>query len=271
MPTHDLAAALEASSGLVLVLTGAGISAASGIPTFRGPDPDAIWSRDITEIATYSFFRRDPVTSWRWYLARFGRLAQANPNAAHVALVAIEQHFAAAGRPFLLVTQNIDGLHRRAGSHALVEVHGRVDRVRCASVGCKHGAPRGSLELPAPELAAFEAAPSETTLPRCPACGDLLRPHVLWFDEYYLEHDGYGFGRVEGALDQLGLVLAVGTSFAVGITDIVLSRANWQGVPIWSIDPHARARAGVHHLAEPAETALPHLASELASQLAAIR
>jgi NAD-dependent deacetylase len=103
---------LEAARGkLVLVVTGAGVSLASGIPTFRGSDPGAVWANDVTEMGTRDFFERDPVASWRWYGSRFARAAGAKPNAAHHALVALERWQSARGK-FLLITQNVDGLHR---------------------------------------------------------------------------------------------------------------------------------------------------------------
>ncbi|MBK9032779.1 MAG: hypothetical protein IPL61_16170 [Myxococcales bacterium] len=141
-----LIAALRAEpAAALLVVTGAGVSLASGIPTFRGSDPDAVWARDVTELGTNAYFQRDPVGSSRWYLARFGGLAGAAPNAAHVALAQLERSREARGGRYLLVTQNVDGLHAAAGSRALVEVHGRADRVRCSRLTCALGAPRGSI------------------------------------------------------------------------------------------------------------------------------
>ena len=136
---------VAAQAGLLLVVTGAGVSLASGIPTFRGSDPDAVWATDVTELGTNRYFQDDPAGSWAWYLARFGRLADVAPNAAHHALAALERWQRGRGGEFLLVTQNVDRLHAAAGSEALVEVHGRVDRVRCSRQTCALGAPRGSI------------------------------------------------------------------------------------------------------------------------------
>src|SRR6185503_9996402 len=113
--------------------------------TFRGTDPGAVWAHDVTELGTHSFFRRDPTTSWSWYLRRFDKLGGAQPNPAHHALAALERWQVARGREFLLVTQNVDTLHDQAGSQKLVHVHGRADRVRCSRRDCEHGAPKGSL------------------------------------------------------------------------------------------------------------------------------
>src|SRR5258705_13860977 len=118
-----LVAAIEAERGLIVVITGAGISLASGIPTFRGNDPGAIWARDITEMATLRYYLSDPVGSWRWYRQRFLGVLAARPNPAHRALAAIERWQATRRGDILLVTQNIDTLHEQAGSARLRKVH----------------------------------------------------------------------------------------------------------------------------------------------------
>ncbi|MDA8020800.1 MAG: RNA polymerase subunit sigma [Thermoanaerobaculia bacterium] len=230
----------EVGQGHLVVVTGAGISAASGIPTFRGDDPDAIWKKDVTEMATYRFFREDPVASWRWYLHRFDLLPSAQPNDAHRALVDLQQLHSERGGRFTLVTQNIDTLHERAGSEDLVKVHGSIDRLRCgARGGCPQGSPKGSISRDevAEATAAFRADPSETTLPPCPDCSDILRPHVLWFDEYYADHDDYQWPRVQNAARTADFLLFIGTSFSVGVTELFLQSSMVQKIPAWSIDP----------------------------------
>jgi len=245
------------TDGYLVVVTGAGVSVASGIATFRGSDPDAVWKRDITELGTVRFFRQHPVASWRWYLDRFAQVTHARPNPAHQALAALERWHGARGGRFLLVTQNIDTLHRQAGSERLIEVHGRADRVRCAREGCRNGAPRGSLPRDAVAIEPFLDQPSGKTLPTCPACGELLRQHVLWFDEYYTSHQDYGWSSVEEAARDADLVLFVGTSFAVGVTAMFLQQGARRQIPMLSIDPtstpppHAAVealRAGAEHL-----------------------
>lgn len=255
-----LATALRAvDNGQLLVVTGAGVSLASGIPTFRGGDPGAVWKQDITELGTLRYFLEDPAGSWRWYLSRFDRVLTAVPNAAHLSLAALERWHEARGGAFLLVTQNVDTLHELAGSRSLVKVHGSADRVRCSRDGCQHGAPAGSLPRELADLAAFRANPVADALPRCPACGAILRQHVLWFDEYYHGHDDYQFGRVEQAARTMDLVLFVGTSFSVGVTDLFLQNALWRRVPAFVVDPGAAPlpAAGVTRLAWPAEALLP--------------
>jgi NAD-dependent deacetylase len=198
--------------GRVVALTGAGISAESGIPTFRGADGYwVVGSRNYMpqEMATHEMFERAPEEVWRWYLYRFGVCKDARPNAGHEALVALER---ALGDRFTLVTQNIDGLHRRAGSERVFCIHGDAAYVRCAS----------ECGLGVVELAAFGArgagpltAAERETL-TCPRCHGWLRPHVLWFDECY-DEDNY---RMDSALRAAGaadLLLVVGTSGATNL------------------------------------------------------
>jgi len=249
------------TEGLLLVVTGAGISVASGIPTFRGEDPDAVWKRDVTELGTFRYFLSNPVGSWRWYLSRFEKTLGAKPNAAHTALVTLEQDRIRRGGGFLLVTQNIDGLHRQAGSRNLVEVHGRADQVRCPRTGCIHGAPTGSLPRTLVNFAAFQADPRAETLPRCPACGTILRQHVLWFDETYDSHVDYRWDDVLDGARTCAAVLFIGTSFSVGVTDLVLRSALSRDCPVLSIDPSGLAPPGVIPIAARAEDLLPAVAT----------
>jgi NAD-dependent deacetylase len=257
----------KVETGLILVVTGAGVSAASGLPLFRGTEPDAIWNRDILEIGTVSYFQRHPVEWWQWFLDRFAGLAEARPNAAHEALAALERW--QLGRPggggdFLLVTQNVDTLHERAGSRRLVKVHGTADRLRCSRQGCELGAPAGSIPVDEIDLSAFVGDPRRETLPRCPRCGALLRPHVLLFDEYYDEHADYGFGEVRRAAERAALTLFAGTSFSVGVTELVLREALGWRVPVVSIDPAAAPPVrGVTAVHAAAEEILPAVCREL--------
>jgi NAD-dependent deacetylase len=264
----EFAERLGRTRGLWLVVTGAGVSQASGIPTFRGTDPGAVWAKDTTELGTLRYFLQEPAGSWRWYLSRFDRVLAAQPNPAHHALAALERWQLARDGQFLLVTQNVDPLHERAGSKELVKVHGSADRVRCSSAGCRYGAPRGSLPREEVDLASFLADPSEENVPRCPACGSLLRQHVLWFDEYYHGHHDYQWDRVQAAARRAEVVLFAGTSFAVGVTALVLESALARGVTVYSVDPAGRPPVpGVVPIAQPAEVALPALCAELGAAL----
>jgi len=146
----------------VTVLTGAGISAESGVPTFRGEG--GLWrTYRAEELATPEAFVRDPKLVWEWYDYRRQVVSKAEPNAGHSALVDLESRFA----EFLLVTQNVDNLHRRAGSRSVAELHGNLFRARCT----REGTIREDLPCPIPEIP-----------PVC-GCGALLRPDVVWFGE----------------------------------------------------------------------------------------
>ncbi len=251
----------------VVVVTGAGVSVASGIPTFRGTDPASVWSAHLTELGTRSYFERDPVGSWKFSLALFASVRSAAPNPAHDALAAWQRWHEARGRKFQLVTQNIDSLHEAAGSRDVIKVHGSADRLRCARDGCEHGAPRGSLDAKAFSLEPFLARPEHARLPRCPACATVVRPHVLWFDERYDEHESYAIDRVLGCAKDARLVVFAGTSFSVGVTDLVLDRALHGGATIFSIDPSgASPHRRVRVLAERADVVLPALYRALSGE-----
>jgi NAD-dependent deacetylase len=258
---------LAAATNAVLVVTGAGISHASGIATFRGTDPGAVWATSVKEKATWAYFERDPVGSWTWYLARFDGLAGKLPNPGHQALTALEAFQEARGGSHLLVTQNIDCLHEAAGARRLVKVHGSSDRVRCVGASCANAAPAGTLARADVNLEPFAARPATETLPRCPTCGDLLRPHVLWFDETYDEHRDYQFDVAMGAAQRAQVVLFVGTSFAVGITDLIVHTALQQGAALISVDPSARApHASIRTVAAAAEVFLPAVMARLTAR-----
>ena len=251
------------------MLTGAGISLASGIPTFRGSDPGAIWASDILELATYRFFASDPVASWQWYRRRFLGVLSARPNPAHRAVAAIERWQAARGGDFLLVTQNIDTLHEQAGSARLIKVHGSVDRCRCADPSCRMGA-LDSLPLEQASFDEFDREPCREALPRCPLCGTLLRPHVLWFDEYYTGHADYQWHYVDAAATRMRLLLCVGTSLAVGVTTFLQSSAAASGIPVLLVDPGDRPRdahRSIVHIRAKAEDLLPQVVESLSAEL----
>lgn len=147
----------------IAVLTGAGISAESGVPTFREAQT-GLWSRyDPEELATPAAFRRDPRLIWEWYAWRQGLVRQALPNPGHSALVELERHIS----DFVLITQNVDDLHRRAGSRQVLELHGNLFRAKCFDEDRPIETWEDSSDLP----------------PRCPQCGGRLRPDVVWFGE----------------------------------------------------------------------------------------
>lgn len=147
----------------VAVLTGAGISAESGVPTFREVQT-GLWAHyNPEELATPEAFRRNPRLVWEWYAWRQERVRQAEPNPGHLALVELERRIT----EFTLITQNVDDLHRRAGSHQVLELHGNLFRAKCFDE-----------DRPVKNWPDSEDIP-----PRCPRCGALLRPDVVWFGE----------------------------------------------------------------------------------------
>jgi NAD-dependent deacetylase len=260
---ESLAHALATTNGLCVFVTGAGMGLASGIPTFRGTDAGAVWKRDVTELGTVRYFNEEPEGSWRWYLSRFEKVIGAQPNPGHTALVEIEKYRGSIQKPFLLVTQNIDGLHLAAGSQECIEVHGSAHRIRCSKVGCELGAPKGSVERSAVDMTAFHAHSTRDTVPRCKKCGAFLRQHVLWFDEMYTSHAHYQWSRVLEASEKSMLVVFVGTSFSVGVTDLFLSAARERNVTMFNIDPVGSQMRGVSLIPLASEIALPKLAKML--------
>ena len=170
-----------------VVLTGAGISTESGIPDFR--TPTGIWAQyDPTEYATIDAFRRDPEKVWEFYALRLEGLGRAEPNAGHLALAELERR----GLVQAIVTQNIDGLHQRAGSENVIEVHGSIRTASCLRCG--------------------EQVPLEQAMPRCGECGEILKPDVVMFGEVLPP------GAMERASELArgaGLLLVVGSPLEV--------------------------------------------------------
>lgn len=197
MPTEDLEQSLEQAADAlrraqkVCVLTGAGVSAESGVPTFRASD--GLWEgHRIEDVASPSGFERDPRLVWNFYNARRANVKTVQPNPGHHALVKLEDHY---GDGFTLVTQNVDGLHTAAGSRNVLEIHGSLYRTRCT--GCGATADRGLEPLP--------------ELPHC-RCGAMLRPDIVWFHESLPEHVWF---RAMLAARQCDAMLVVGTSAVV--------------------------------------------------------
>ena len=215
-----------AGPGRVVVLTGAGVSTASGIPTFRGPEGYwTVGSEVFTpqELATRATFERAPDAVWDWYLRRLAACRGAAPNAAHTALVRLEQTL---GDRFTLITQNVDGLHRRAGSSAerTYAVHGDLAAMRC-SAEC------GAALAPVPEDAA-----TRPEVLRCPRCGARMRPHVLWFDEVY-DEERYRFDSSLAAAADAALLVTVGTSGATTLPALVVETAVAAGAALVDVNP----------------------------------
>jgi NAD-dependent deacetylase len=232
--TAALVARALARDGRVLVLTGAGISAASGIPTFRGPEGywtvgSAVYRPE--ELATYAAFRRQPAEVWAWYLHRLGVCRAAQPNRAHHALVRLEAEL---GERFLLVTQNVDGLHQRAGSRRVYAVHGHLEQARCAARCDARLRP-----LPAavaPKQPGETLSGDERAALACGRCGDWLRPHVLWFDETY-DEQWFRFDSTLQAAGDAALLITVGTSGATTLPALAVEHAVRAGAALIDCNP----------------------------------
>ncbi|NPA16048.1 MAG: NAD-dependent deacylase [Deferribacteres bacterium] len=183
--------ALRAARKLV-VLTGAGISAESGVPTFRGKD--GLWKRyRPEELATPFAFKKNPKLVWEWYDWRRSLIAPLEPNEAHRLIAELEERYP----EFALITQNIDGLHKKAGSKKILELHGNIWRVRCTNCPYKGEDYR---------------VPLEEVPPKCPECGALLRPDVVWFGEPL---DAEILNEAVHHSETCDLMLVIGTSGVV--------------------------------------------------------
>jgi NAD-dependent deacetylase len=223
------------------VLTGAGVSAESGLPTFR----DALtghWAQHRPEdLATPEAFERNPALVWEWYRMRREAALRAGPNPAHLALARLED----LAPRFSLITQNVDGLHRRAGSRAVIELHGDITRVRCSR----------------------EAVPMETWIeppiggppPKCDGCGAYLRPDVVWFGESLPEE---ALRRALAAVRDCDLFLTVGTSNLVEPAASLPWLAAEHGATVLVVNTTMdgqRQGARIHHLTGAAGQVLPRL------------
>jgi NAD-dependent deacetylase len=233
---RTLARELSAASA-VTVLTGSGISAESGVPTFREAQT-GLWARyDPQELATPEAFERNPRLVWEWYEWRRGLVSAAEPNAGHRALANLERLV-----PSLrLLTQNVDGLHQRAGSGAVVELHGNITRSKCAAQGTVEES-SGEYGIP----------------PRCPRCGAYLRPDVVWFGEAL---PGAAMREASVAAWECDVFLSVGTSGLVYPAAALPFEALESGATVVEVNPEATPlTASAHHV-------LSGLAGELLAEL----
>jgi len=230
---ESLAAALRERAGVRVFLTGAGVSAESGVPTFRGADGYwVVGSRNYhaQELATNQAFRRMPAAVWGWYLHRLRVCRAASPNAAHHAIASLAS---ALQEGFQLITQNVDGLHARAHTPAerTYEIHGNISQMRC-SRDCEG-------LVPVPDEVLHEAvAADELALAsrlRC-SCGAWMRPHVLWFDEFY-DEPLFRFESSLAAVERAALLVVIGTTGATNLPRLIGERAAQRGVPMVVINP----------------------------------
>ena len=214
LATAELLAHKLKEARAAAVLTGAGMSAESGIPTFRS-GRDALWRNfRPEELATLQAFARDPAVVWHWYRERLQTASSAKPNPGHYALVS----FARLIPDFTVITQNVDGLHAAAGSRNVLELHGNVGRARC--VGC----------------GAIVPAPMEGALPPQCTCGALLRPDVVWFGEFLPD------GVMEAASDAVrrsDIFVVLGTSAQVYPAAGLVDEAQASGAFVAEVNPES--------------------------------
>jgi NAD-dependent deacetylase len=254
----------------VLVITGAGVSAESGIPTFRGKD--GYWRNlDPIKLATPEAFARDPELVWQWYRERRQRIRNAQPNAAHEAIAKLAQ----CDDEFLLVTQNVDDLHERAGlsKAEMVQIHGDIFITKCSRCDFVDTGRGGSSEPPAPRAmyphsgrlrSIAPTSERDSDLPCCPKCDTLMRPGVVWFGEPLPARETE---RVESYLqhDSCGVVIVAGTTATFGyIIDWAL-RASHHGGKLIEVNPEETplSRFATRLVRKPAALALPRIVDQM--------
>jgi NAD-dependent deacetylase len=203
----------------IVALTGSGISVESGIPTFRDAQT-GLWSRyDPHELATANAFRRNPKLVWEWYAWRRKIVNGAKPNSGHYALSAVQEFLHSQGACFTIITQNIDGLHQRAGCINLLELHGNINRMKCFDE----------------DKPITSVPPTNNIPPRCPNCGGLLRPDVVWFGESLPADTLQEAWEVTRSCD---IFFSIGTSTVVEPAASLPYQALHQGSIVLEINPN---------------------------------
>jgi NAD-dependent deacetylase len=241
------AAAMLRSAERVAIMTGAGVSAESGLATFRGAG--GLWEgHRVEDVATPAAFRRDPALVWRFYNLRRANLREARPNPGHQALVHLEERLGP--ERFTLITQNVDNLHRAAGGRRILELHGNLTRVRCT--GCQRIEERGTEPL--------------GDMPKC-ACGALLRPDVVWFHE--MLPDGI-WEEAARAVATCDCFLVIGTSAIVYPAAGLIEAARRVGARVVEVnleptEASGRVDVGVYG---PSGQVLPRLVTMASSRFA---
>ena len=206
----------------LVVLTGAGVSAESGVPTFRGDE--GLWRTYRAEkLATPTAFNRDPLLVWEFYAWRRELIAACKPNQAHLLLAAIEKQIS----DFTLITQNVDGLHTVAGSRNIIEIHGSIWRMRCTSCGDRWE---------------DRNVPLEKLPPSCPSCGEKARPDVVWFGEAL---DPEVLDSAFETAQRASVVLVIGTSGTVYPVAELPRVGKMHGAKIIEINPEITPISGV--------------------------
>ncbi len=256
----------------VFVITGAGVSAESGIPTFRGKD--GYWRNlDPAKLATPEAFASDPNLVWEWYRERRQRLRNAQPNAAHEAIAKLAQH----ADEFLLVTQNVDDLHARAGipKEKMVQIHGDIFVSRCSRCDFSDEGRGGSIEPPTDRAVPLQrgrlksiapTSENDVDLPRCPECHALMRPGVVWFGEQLQLSE---VQRVENYLGRrpCDLVIVAGTTATFGYIINWALRASGDGELI-EVNPEETpfSQFATQLVREQAARALPRIVDALMAE-----
>ncbi|KAI1298157.1 NAD-dependent protein deacylase sirtuin-5, mitochondrial [Halotydeus destructor] len=236
-PSSDIAAFRDRlrNAKHVVALTGAGISAESGVPTFRGSG--GLWRKyRAQDLATPEAFNKTPSLVWEFYSYRRELVLTKQPNAAHYALSDAEKAFSQDGRRFTVITQNIDELHRRAGSDNVIELHGTLFKTRCTKCGdiaSNHDSPvcEAMRGLGDPDPTTLDSTVPVKELPHCKKvnCNGLLRPHVVWFGE---QLDPRVLEQAAQELDKCDLCLVIGTSSIVYPAAMFAPQVAARGVPV---------------------------------------
>lgn len=236
----DMAAEIVAPAQHIAVLTGAGVSAESGVGTFRDAQT-GLWSHfDPQQLASQEGFTADPGRVWRWYMHRLDIVRRAQPNPGHVALAALETIVPA----FALITQNVDDLHERAGSRNVLHLHGRIGRFHCNGCGLPYTLRPEDWEAPMP--------------PTCAFCTDYVRPSVVWFGELLPAHE---LAEAHRRTEQCDVFLVIGTSGVVYPAAHLPVIAKQRGAPVIEVNPEASA------LSEIADIWLPGPSGEVLPKL----
>ena len=261
-PSSDMAAFQNEvkNASNVLILSGAGISAESGVPTFRGAG--GFWRTYVAQdIATPTAFAKNPSLVWEFYHYRRELMNTKVPNPAHIAIAKFEENMKRQGKKVLVVTQNIDELHKKAGTKDLVELHGSLFTTRCTSCGdirenrdspiCEALKDKGN-----PDPKNSDAAIPIKNLPTCTVCGGLLRPHVVWFGEGL---DSTILSRVYEEIKTCDLCLIVGTSSVVYPAALFAPAVAQRGVTVaeFNLEDTPATKNFKYHFSGPAGTTVP--------------
>ncbi|XP_072177563.1 NAD-dependent protein deacylase sirtuin-5A, mitochondrial-like [Diadema setosum] len=260
----DLAALREEFAGAkhIVFVTGAGASAESGVPTFRGAG--GYWRKwQAQSLATPESFEENPSLVWEFYHYRREVMLTKQPNKGHIAIAECEQRLAKQGRRVVVITQNIDELHQRAGSKNVIEMHGTLFKTRCLK--CHHiKEDRNSPIVPAlagrgePDVNAESSRIPDDQLPRCsqPGCDSMVRPHVVWFGEAL---NGNDLDAIEKELDSCDLMIVVGTSAVVYPAAMYAPMMAFKGVTVAEFNLEETPNTGIskYHFHGPSGDFLP--------------